>query len=84
MHKYAFILLAVTMPLLSPSLRACDSCDSGSGIVHFKDGLTPNGPVDTGSSRGDTEGYSCIKYPFRDYGPVRVAPPVQAPPKPTS
>jgi len=83
MHKYAFILLAVTMPLLSPSLRACDSCDSGSGIVHFKDGLTPNGPVDTTYRPGDTEGY-CTKYTFRDYGPVRVTPPVQAPPKPTS
>ncbi len=82
MHKYAFMLVAVAILALSTSLRACDSCDSGSGIVHFKDGLTPNGPVDTGYSRGDTE--SSGRYIFRDYGPVRVAPPVQEPAKPTS
>jgi hypothetical protein len=86
MYKYAFILLAVTIPVLSPSLRACDD-DNDNGdlkIVHFKDGLTPNGPVDTESRRGDTEGYS-TDFVYRDYGPARVAPPVEQPvSRPTS
>ena len=84
MHKYAFALLAVTIPILPLSLKACDCDDTPAGIVHYKDGLTPNGPVtgDAGQAASEEGGCTCSDhFAFRDYGPARVvAPPVQAPP----
>jgi len=89
MHKYAFALLAVTIPILPLSLRACDCDDTPAGIVHYKDGLPPNGPVtsDPGQAGSAEGGCTCSEsFSFRDYGPVRVAPPppVQPPPRPSS
>ena len=79
MHKYAFALLAVTIPILPLSLMACDcDDDNGPGIVHFKDGLTPNGPVkgDGGQTASDEGGCTCsAHFAFRDYGPAQVTPP---------
>jgi hypothetical protein len=83
MPKYAFALLAVTFALLPVSLRACGDCgcDDLPVVVHFKDGLTPNGPVtgDPGYAvtvEGNSSGCGCNSaFGFRDYGPARVVPP---------
>ncbi len=82
MHKYAFALMAITIPMLPLSLSAC-GCDdatvgTGLGIVHFKDGRSPTAPVTGGYAAGDTEGGCGCSSPFtyRDYGPARPpAPP---------
>jgi len=74
----------VTILILPVSLRACDCGDVPDGIVHFKDGLTPNGPVkgDGGQTASIEGGCSCsTPFSFHDYGPARVTepPPVQPP-----
>ena len=89
MNKYTLALLVATFQILPLSLKACDCGDDGRvGIVHFKDGLTPNGPVPVDYGRGDTEGgCSCSSsFAFRDYGPVHAAPPPapEPPHKPAS
>jgi hypothetical protein len=77
MRKYSFAFLVVTILILPLSLRACDD-DAielpGTGIVHFKDGLTPTSPIELGYGTGDNEGYSPSFY-FRDYGPARIVEP---------
>jgi hypothetical protein len=89
MNKYVFGLLAAIVLCAPVGLRACD-CENPSESpvlwVHFKDGLTPNGPVDTSysaSSRG--EGCTCDKdFQYRDYGPAHVAPAPEPVKRPSS
>ena len=83
MHKYAIILSVVAILLLPLGLRACDCGEDPQGLVHFKDGLTPNGPVDVTARPGGDECYSA-DFIFHDYGPARVTPPPVEPPKPSS
>jgi hypothetical protein len=77
MKKYGLSLL-VAIILLSPvGLWACD-CDDATPVIHFKDGLTPNGPVSDETGSTNTGHCNCCaeSYYFRDYGPAHVAPPV--------
>ena len=79
MYKYAFALLVVTILNLPLSLRACD-CGYRPVFIHFKDGLTPNGPVDVEARLGDPSYYKCgAFFVFHDYGPARAP----EPPAPT-
>lgn len=74
MNKYTLGLLVAAVFSFSASLRACD--DTPPGIVHFKDGLTPNGPVcDCGCGGNDPSAYSGDYFNYRDYGPAHVTPP---------
>jgi hypothetical protein len=80
MHKYALAFLVVTIPLLPTTVRACGDCgcEDAPVVVHFKDGLTPNGPVtgDAGQAVSIEGGCPCAEaFGFRDYGPPRVVPP---------
>jgi len=80
MHKYAFALLAMTIPFLPTGLRAGDDCgcDDLPKVIHFKDGIAPNGPVTADSAQAVTVEGGCPcedKFGFRDYGPPRVVPP---------
>jgi hypothetical protein len=86
--------LLMTGILLAPTaVRACGCDDDSPGIVHFKDGLTPNGaPGDCGcgckygAAYGDASSYG-DHFQYRDYGPSHAAPPPApyVPPKqPTS
>lgn len=83
MHKYAFALMAMTIPMLPLSLAACgcddDTVGVGLGIVHFRDGRSPTVAVTGGYAAGDTEGgCGCSStFAYRDYGPAHapVAPP---------
>jgi hypothetical protein len=81
MNTYAFALLAVTLPFLPTGLRACGDCgcDDLPKVVHFKDGLAPNGPVtgDPGDAAAllNRGGCGCSEFGFRDYGPPHVTPP---------
>jgi hypothetical protein len=85
MKKYCLGSL-VAIVLFSPAgLWACDCGDDAPpAIVHFKDGLAPNGPVcGCDCSRGDASAYS-DSFGFRDYGPVHITPPPAPPKRPTS
>ena len=79
MHKCAFAVLVVTVLLLPTGLRACDcGCDDLPKVIHFKDGIAPNGPVtgDPGATAAVEGGCPCEEaFGFRDYGPARVTPP---------
>jgi len=76
MHKYALALLVVTIPILPLSLRACDDDVSGIGIVHFKDGPAPIGPIPVCARLGDPSYYKCSAFfVFRDYGAARTPTP---------
>ena len=82
MLKRTFALLTVTI-LISPlSLRACDDKYADlPGYFHFKDGITPNGPIPVEARLGDPSYYRpCSFFVFRDYGAARVVvPPAPAP-----
>ena len=82
MHKYAFALLAVTIPFLPMGARACGDCgcDDLPKVIHFKDGIAPNGPVTGDPGAAVTvegaSGCGCNSaFGFRDYGPAHVTPP---------
>ncbi len=81
MKKSAIVLLVTTVLLLPVGLKACDDCDCGCpgpAPVHFKDGLTPNGPVTGDAVYGDPSYYSST-YGFRDYASTKT---VVVPPPP--
>ena len=84
MHKYAFALLAVTIPILPLSLRACDcGCHDLPVVIHFKDGIAPNGPVTAAPRQAVSVEGGCpgsALFGFRDYGPAHVTPPPAEPP----
>jgi hypothetical protein len=74
-------LLAVTFQLVPAVLHACD-CGCGDEVappVHFKDGITPNGPCNTAAIYGDPskygDGCGCGTFYYRDYGAAHVVTP---------
>ena len=69
-------LLAVTFQLVPAVLHACDcGCgDTNPPPVHFKDGITPNGPSNTAAIYGDPSNWN-ESYYFRDYGAAHVVTP---------
>ena len=74
-------LLAVTFQLVPAVLHACD-CGCGDDVappVHFKDGITPNGPCNTAAIYGDPskygDGCGCGTFYYRDYGAAHVVTP---------
>jgi hypothetical protein len=88
MKKYGVGIVAAVI-LISPiRVMACDCDDHTSSITHFKDGLSPNGPVTAEAASVDPAGCGCgpDDVHFHDYGPAHVTPPpaVPAPKKPTS
>ncbi len=78
MHQCALAFLAVTISLLPMALRASCGCDDPTPVIHFKDGLAPNGPVTGNAGQAVTVegGCPCSQpFGFRDYGPAHVTPP---------
>lgn len=76
MNKFTQILLVAGVFFAPVVVRACGCDDGPPPIVHFKDGLTPNGPVcGCGCSTGDPSAYSNDFFAFADYGSSHAAPP---------
>ncbi len=68
---------AVVTTTVSSDSGIC-TCSTPVAPIHFKDGLTPNGPVTSEAVYGDPEGDSCgcaQSFGFRDYGPAHVVVP---------
>jgi hypothetical protein len=84
MKTLAIALLAVTFQFVPAVLHACD-CGCGDDVappVHFKDGITPNGPAGVQAVYGDPsrygDGCGCSTFYYRDYGAAHA--PVPPPP----
>jgi len=71
------LIALLTVMFMPVALHACDCGCTCQPLFHFKDGITPNGPVTAVAIYGDPELYKCGTFGFRDYGAAHV---VVAPP----
>jgi len=78
--KIPTIALLAVVFLMPAVLHACDDCGcTCQPLVHFKDGITPNGPSNTEAIYADPahygKGCGCEEFYFRDYGAAHVVTP---------